>query len=193
MSAILITCIIFLMFVTCIILVIFAPKKHVFYNIKNHCPYVLKCFNDAQISLINKEIDTKDWESVEDLPLNKNASYKKIELYADGEYLVDIKKYPQTSNIISQIEGLRKAYLLSLGPKTILKVQKDEHPILRISIPLQNGFYNVDHCGIWVKRETRCLYKKIMYDPSNIYSMYNKSLDEIKTVVLELDKPSNLP
>ena len=178
--------IIIIMFFVCTSLVIFAPKKNVFYNIKDKYPDLLTHFNDAQIELVNNEIDDKQWKSVEDALLNDNASYSEIQLYDDEKYMVDIKKYNHTVNMISQIHGLNKAYLANLGPKSILKVQKTKPGVMRVSIPLQKGFYKVDQCGILVKRETRCLYDKIMYDPSNIYSMYNKSRYTIKMIILEI-------
>lgn len=182
----LVICGIIIMFFVCISLVIFAPKKNVFYNIKHHHPDILKHFNDAQIELINREIGDKDWKSMDDILLNDNSSYKEIQLYCNEKYTVDIQKYTHTVNIISQVNGLQRAYLANLGPKSILKVQKNDENIMRISIPLQKGFYKANQCGIWVKRETRCLYDIVMYDPRNIYSMYNKSRYDIKMLILEI-------
>jgi len=125
--------------------------------------------------------------------LTKKSSYKKIKLYDDHKFLVDIKKYPQTVNIISQIPGVQGAFLGRLGPKTILKVRKNDKKFMRVQIPLQRGFETADHCGVWVKRETRCLYRNMMYDTSNIYSMYNKLRDPVKFIVLEMTWPKKLP
>ena len=187
----LVICCIIILFSVCISLVIFAPKKNVFYNITNHYPDILSHFIEAQIELINKEIDEGDWKIMNEICLNDNSSYKEIELYNNKKYNVDIQKYNHTTNIISQIHGLQKAYLAELGPKSILKVQKNEPGVMRISIPLQKGFYKANYCGIWVKRETRCLYDMIMYDPSNIYSLYNKSRYCIKMIILDIfiEKP----
>ena len=186
-------CCVVIIFVISLTLVIFVPKKHVFHDIKTYYPELLSHFQPAQIDLINEEINPENWESVEDdILLNKKASYKKIPLYDDHKYLVDIKKHPQTVNIISQIHGLKGAFLGKLGPKTILKVRKNDKKFMRVQIPLQPGFETTDYCGVWVKRDIRCMYKNMMYDTSNIFSMYNKLRDPIKFIVLEMEWPNSL-
>ncbi len=185
-------CGIVIMFVICIALVIFAPKKHVFHDIESHYPGLLTHFQDAQLELIHQEVDLSDWVDANDQLHNEKSSYKLIKIYDDRMYLVDIKKYPQTVSIISQIPKLIGAYLARLGPKSILKVQKNDERFMRISIPLERGFDTADHCGVWVKQETRCLHRKIMYDTSNIFSMYNKTGAPIKFLILEMEWPETL-
>ena len=180
-----------IMFVICITLVIFAPKQHVFHNIKDYYPELLKHFHDAQVELIHKEVDAGDWEDCPDEWVLK-GSYKRIKLYDESEYMCDIRKYAHTVNIISQIPGLKGAYLGRLGSKTILKVRKTDKNHMHVSIPLEKGFETADQCGVWVKRETRALHRKIMYDTSKIFSMYNKTDIPTKFLILEMEWPSTL-
>jgi len=194
MQKVLALCCVVIIFVISMTLVIFVPKKNVFHDVNTYYPGLLDHFTEAQLDLINTELDAEDWEDVdEDMLFTKKSSYKKIKLYENHKYCVDIKKYSQTVSIISQINGLRGAFLGMIGPQTILKVHKTDEKNMRVHIPLQKGFETVDRCGVWVKRETRNIYSNVMYDTSNIYSMYNKLRDPIKFIVLEMEWPAGIP
>ena len=84
MNKVLVLCGIVILFVLCITLVVFAPKRKRFFEDEERYSKFIDCLTDAQKELILSEIDENDWvDAPDDWKYTKKTEYKTIRLYSE--------------------------------------------------------------------------------------------------------------
>lgn len=220
MNRLIALCIAIFIVIVAIILIIMMPKDECFFsddifNQDEHPLYMIKeslgYDKEHQLHHISKEIISEaencnyvdypgdEWKQENDGNGVGRHEYKICPFSIFGVTLKNnIKKCQITSNLISNISGVKFSAFIKVSGKTILSSHSTwasvSNTTLRCALPIVVASSDISKCGIWVEKQCKGLrYNEwIIYDHSKMCSIYNKMDTPCIMLVLDILRPKEV-
>lgn len=168
-------------FVLCVVFLIFAPSKTVFYPHKDYYNISDICGGAFKDNIMK---NVTEWDDDSDMCRAEGMEYHTIKLY-DGEW-----KTPFESRI--DLRGVKSITLAKLGARSILKPFKQETEHMQIMTPISVPSENINKCGVWVDGDFRPLDTTVMFDPTRIMSVFNSRKLPATYLIIHMKRPKKI-
>ncbi len=102
---------------------------------------------------------------------------------------------PETARILQSLPGIRIAVYSRLGAKSELEPHCGLAPMANDALRCHFGLIVPQNCGIWVEGEIQeqRAGEIIVFDDSKEHSAYNKSSEERVVLLMDLQRPADIP
>ena len=187
-------------FIVCVCM-IFLPKSINYYSEETYP--IIKYIHENNLDIIKEDLEkAKKFDSWVDWPDKENVrgDYKIFPIYMFSVLSESRKKEcNETYTLINNTPNVKTCAFLKLNPKSSMDkctIWKDlSNTTLCCIFILDSPYCNTEECGIWVNGESKKLSKNsiIIYDSSKEHSIYNKSDDAIYMLMLDINRPKNVP
>ncbi len=212
--------IVLLIFLFCVLLVIFAPKSQNFFkgveptleNLVKNKDIVRDTFVRLNIKLSDdnlseeyeahyktvkiNELTWRQWPETQ--VVNGIVEYLPIYMFSkidDENYGIFNKLFSE----ISHLDTMQSVFFLKIKSKSGLNKHKGwadlTNKTLRFIYCFNSFCYSEDDCGIWVNGEAKKLFKDYSYifDASKEHSIYNNTFDDVVFLIIDFDRPQSIP
>jgi len=211
------TTIILFIFVIC--LVIFAPKNKTFFPIETY-PNLKQIINNKEIidktfirlgvdddfkdeyyhyDIYNQDRDEIEWMEWPDKNTNKgNVQFFPLFLLKKS-YKKNKEIFKELNTTLKKVKNIKAVYFVNMPEKALIKAHNGWKELSNSSlcyIYCFNSFcFSKDDCGISVEGDTKILKKEQSYifDCSKNFTIYNKTFNDVKFLLIYLDRPKDVP
>ena len=168
-------------FVICVIFLIFAPNEVIFYQHKDYYN-----ISDLRSDLFKNHIIERavKWENKNNMCRSENMTFETIEVF-NGEWIPPFEQRVD-------LRGVKSITLAKLGPMSVLKPSKDLTQNMRILTPVQVPSENINKCGVWVGGDFRPLDTTVMFDPNNLMSVFNSRKMVATYLIIDMKRPKKI-
>jgi Aspartyl/Asparaginyl beta-hydroxylase len=200
-----------LIFISVIILVIFAPKSQNFFKLDKFKKLTdneeliketfirlgIKLNEDGlkeeyeHINIPIKELIWRPWPDI------KGVEY--LPLYMFSKTSKEAHMFSKLFSEIAEIKDVQSVFFLKINSKFGLPKHNGwaelTNKTLRFIYCFNSFCYSEEECGIWINGESKKLFKDYhyIYDASKEHSIYNNTFDDIIFLIIDFDRPYDIP
>ena len=187
------------LFIFASLVVIFIPNNN-FFDVEYYYPKLKKLLSNEEIfDKTNEKLEkTKKWDIWPDQKII-NGEVQILPIYMFSKlYTKNIKKFNKFYDLMCKIGGIRSIYFLYLKPNSSIAKHFGWKEISNDTLKLiysLNSYNDEDDCGIWINGEVKALSKGSyhLFDSSKEHSIYNNSDDDLYFLIIDLERPHQIP